>query len=89
MGYLLPIIPFHSIQYSNRIDFKRENRQSIKSLARRGEVSPLSMQTYNNEPFVQLSPCTWRQEDVREKMEEHKKVIRGMNGMGLFIDVYV
>ncbi len=86
MGYILPITPFHSIQYSNRIEFERENRQAIKSLIGNERIAPLSsLSSYTD--YQQLLQSKKQHQSVT--IEEQKKLTSSITGIGLLIDVYV
>ena len=86
MGYILPITPFHSIQYSNRIDFERENRQAIKSLIGNERIAPLSsLSSYTD--YQQLLETKKQHQPI--SLEEQKKFTSSITGIGVFIDVYV
>ena len=86
MGYILPITPFQSIQYSNRIEFERENRKDIKSLVGNERIAPLSsLSSYTD--YQQLLQTKKQHQPIT--IEEQKKLTSSITGIGLLIDVYM
>ncbi|MBD3109885.1 hypothetical protein IEO70_16210 [Bacillus sp. AGMB 02131] len=94
MGYILPIVPYQSLAYANRIDYRNENMRSISSVKSRLPVLALSLKPQFSDVPMSHTHVYSRPDATTEYRKNSFQKMKQVNvshitGKGYVIDCYV